>query len=165
MSLIPAPVISQDIMPLPPGAKGIMNAGFIKAEQQSQMQNSLINSVSGGSRSKKWKGGAGSYIVPQAPSYSLNPTFTNSTYKALTELAVNQQAQSAYDSCVGLGPSCTASILKQQTGGKKNSHKRKNTRTKRNHKKYNLSKKISKHKYSHIHKQKKSKTKKHRRHQ
>jgi hypothetical protein len=119
------PMIQSSAMPpqpintLQPTATSPMNSAYIASQQQTKAQMSLIGSS---------KGGAPVVQVPPVSSSAPNPGQTSDNYKALTQLAQTQQAQSTFDNAKT--PQQTAALQQQQEtlyksgGSKRSAYKR-----------------------------------------
>jgi len=90
------------IQPLPQGANNIFKAGYIKQQNQTLLQSSLVG---GRKRVKKniTKGGGGVIpvvIAPSAPSFDPTPNATNANLINLTKLATQVSNNAIYDKTV-----------------------------------------------------------------
>lgn len=125
-------MIPQQLPPYPAGANSARSASIAMQEQSVNKQMALI----GKGGSKKWKGGAASQVVVP-PANTPYPDIGNQTannFKSTTQATINQNAQSAFDSCVGKGPGCTAQVVQEQKAGKRRTRRhslRSRTRTKK----------------------------------
>lgn len=114
-------MIPQQLPPYPAGANSARTASIAMQEQSVNKQMALI----GKGGSKKWKGGATSQVVVP-PANTPYPDIGNQTannFKSTTQATINQNAQSAFDSCVGKGPGCTAEVVQEQKAGKRRTRK------------------------------------------
>jgi len=121
-------MVPQQLPPYPAGANSARSASIAMQEQSVNKQMALI----GKGGSKKWKGGTASQVVVP-PANTPYPDIGNQTannFKSTTQATINQNAQSAFDSCVGKGPGCTAQVVQEQKAGKRRSKtKRTNLRS------------------------------------
>jgi hypothetical protein len=101
---------AQTTTPLPPGSTSLMNAGYIKSQQQAAQQSALIGSGKTGG-AKKIRGGA-SVVVPPVPAGTIDAGGTQANYTKITNLAQTGAANAAYDQSGS--PAQTAQIAAQQ---------------------------------------------------
>jgi hypothetical protein len=122
-------MIPQQLPPYPAGANSARSASIAMQEQSVNKQMSLIGK--GGSKKRKnskkyyklWKGGSTAQVVVP-PANTPYPDIGNQTannFKSTTQATINQNAQSAFDACVGKGPGCTAQVVQEQKAGTKRS--------------------------------------------
>jgi len=111
-------VLPQQVPPYPPGANSARSASIAMQQQSVNKQMALIGT----------KGGATQQIaVP--PANTPYPDIGNQTannFKSTVQATANQNAQSAFDACVGKGPGCTVTVVQDQKAGSK-----RKTRTKK----------------------------------
>jgi hypothetical protein len=120
-------VLPQQMPPYPAGANSARSASIAMQQQSVNKQMSLIGA----------KGGSSQQIaVP--PANTPYPDIGNQTannFKSTVQATVNQTAQSAFDSCVGKGPGCTANVAQDQKAGSRRKNRRskksRNSRSKR----------------------------------
>lgn len=125
-------VVPQQLPPYPAGANSARSASIAMQEQSVNKQMALIGK--GGSR-RKWKGGANAQVIVP-PANTPYPDIGNQTannFKSTTQATINQNAQSAFDACVGKGPGCTVQVVQEQKAG---SRKRRTRKSKRRMSKY-----------------------------
>jgi hypothetical protein len=119
-TMIQSTAMPTQVLPtMPPGSKGIMDAGVKQQQIQTQSQMALIGKTGGSKQMKGGKhraymmgGNAPVVQVPPVPSGTVNPQATGVNYKGLTELAQQQAGQAVYDTAKT--PAQTASIAAQQ---------------------------------------------------
>lgn len=113
-------MISQQLPPYPAGANSVRSASIAMQDQSVNKQMSLIGK--GGSKKRYYlKGGTATQVVVP-PANTPYPDIGNQTannFKSTTQATINQNAQSAFDSCVGKGPGCTAVVVQEQKAGKR----------------------------------------------
>lgn len=114
-------VLPQQVPPYPPGANSARSASIAMQQQSVNKQMSLIGA----------KGGATQQIaVP--PANTPYPDIGNQTannFKSTVQATANQNAESAFDACVGKGPGCTAIVVQDQKAGSRRKRKTKARRT------------------------------------
>lgn len=119
-------MVPQQLPPYPAGANSARTASLAMQEQSVNKQMALIGT--GGSKRVK-KGGAAQVIVP--PANTPYPDIGNQTannFKSTTQATINQNAQSAFDACVGKGAGCTAQVVQEQKAGKRRRRRTRRTR-------------------------------------
>ena len=126
-------VVAPVVNPYPAGANSARTAGIAINASNVNKQTSLLNSARGG-RKRKMKGGADSTItVPTMqvlyPETGAGGQTVNGNITGTTKLGATSASASAYDACLGQGPSCTAQVAASQKAGR---------RTKRRYKKGGL---------------------------
>ena len=120
--------------PIPGGS--IYTAGVVAQKTQAEQQTALVGSQKGGIKKSRLIGGDATVPVPQPPSYAVDKGGTIANNKALTQLAVSTQNNSAYDTASSQAD--TAKIAAQQAaiqvkngGSKKRRSSRKKSTNKR----------------------------------
>lgn len=116
-------VLPQQLPPYPPGANSARSASIAMQQQSVNKQMSLIGA----------KGGATQQIaVP--PANTPYPDIGNQTannFKSTVQATANQNAESAFDACVGKGPGCTAIVVQDQKAGSRRKRKTRTTKARR----------------------------------
>jgi hypothetical protein len=124
-------VVPQQLPPYPAGANSARSASIAMQEQSVNKQMALIGK--GGSR-RGLKGGAATQVVVP-PANTPYPDIGNQTannFKSTTQATINQNAQSAFDACVGKGAGCTAQVVQEQkAGSKRRRHRSRKGRSKK----------------------------------
>ena len=102
----------QEVPAMPPGSKGLMDAGIKMQQQQTANQMSLIGQgKTGGSKRRHMRGGV-VVQVPPVPAGTPNGGATGDSYKGLTTLSQQQSSQAVFDNAQT--PSQTAGLAAQQ---------------------------------------------------
>jgi hypothetical protein len=112
-------VVQPLIKPYPEGANSARTAGISISNANTSQQTALINTAHGGYRrkTKKYKkGGASTITVPTFqvlyPETGAGTQTVNGNVTGTTQLGAASSTSSVYDSCIGQGASCTASLQK-----------------------------------------------------
>uniref|UniRef100_A0A6C0IRW6 Uncharacterized protein n=1 Tax=viral metagenome TaxID=1070528 RepID=A0A6C0IRW6_9ZZZZ len=135
-------MVPQQLPPYPAGANSARSASLAMQEQSVNKQMALIGK--GGSRRKRfWKGGAAAQVVvpPVNTPYPDIGNQTANNFKSTTQATINQNAQSAFDVCVGKGAGCTAQVVQEQKAGSRRTTKRRTRKSKKKSRKTRFSKK------------------------
>jgi hypothetical protein len=114
-------MVPQQVPPYPAGANSARSASIAMQEQSVNKQMALI----GKGGSKRWKGGSSAQVVvpPANTPYPDIGNQTSNNFKSTTQATINQNAQSAFDACVGKGPGCTAGVVQEQKAGSRKRRK------------------------------------------
>lgn len=129
-------VLSPVVLPYPEGAYSPRTAGIIITNNNNNLQTRLLGTIHGGKGKRVKRGGTISKIaVPTMQVLYPEPGAAGQTVNGniigTTKLGATSAANSVYDACIGQGPSCTAQISSQQSGGKYKRYKYKSMNTKK----------------------------------
>ena len=121
-------VVTPEINPFPENSNSIRTAGIAIGNASVAKQMNLLKTANGGSKGNKGKnkgrkgGAANQFVVPQfnVPYYEpgAGSQTVNGAMIGTTKLGAGSAASSAFDVCIGQGPSCTAAIENQKGGVK-----------------------------------------------
>jgi hypothetical protein len=123
----PAITAKPMLMTAPEGGGSYAKSAIVSQQNNVAKQSAMLASTGGrkrrGTRRGKRGGATGTIELAKMPYTGPSPaTGTMSTQSLANQGTVNgvaNQRQSAYDACIGQGPSCTAAITASQSGGKK----------------------------------------------